>query len=77
MADDQDFVLRLRPLPSETPSVIRLRHVLKQLLRQYRFRCLEVSGVPAAAPGVASDGRSTAGVESGPAESCVEGLSEL
>jgi hypothetical protein len=71
--NEQDFVLRLRPLPSDTPAVIRLRHVLKQLLRAYRFRCVEVSAVPAAAPGAAGDGRSPAGVDSGPGVACVEG----
>lgn len=42
-----DFLLQLRALPSSIPAVIRLRHVLKALLRHYRFRCVNARQLPA------------------------------
>jgi hypothetical protein len=38
---EPDFLIRLRPLPADTPGVLRLRHALKLLLRAYRLKCVE------------------------------------
>ncbi len=39
------YELILTPLKSEIPADVRLRHVLKSLLRQYRFRCRSIKPV--------------------------------
>jgi hypothetical protein len=40
MADSQpEYILRLRPLASPVPAVVRLRKALKCLLRSYGLRC--------------------------------------
>lgn len=44
------YALLLRALPDRTPAEIRLRHVLKALLRTYRFRCQAVQELPADDP---------------------------
>jgi hypothetical protein len=42
-----DFRLTLRALPGwSTDPVIRLRHALKQLLRQHGLRCVEAVDLP-------------------------------
>jgi hypothetical protein len=77
MADGPDYLLRIRPLASDTPAVIRLRAALKTLLRAYQLRCVEVSGLPAGTPTPAPDGQSSAGQGSGPAEAQAEAEQKL
>lgn len=39
---EPDIHLTLRPLPDTVPVAVRLRHVLKRLLRDHRFRCIRI-----------------------------------
>src|SRR5262245_7711074 len=39
------YLLKIRSRPAATPDVVRLRHVLKRLLRQYDFVCLSIEEV--------------------------------
>jgi hypothetical protein len=41
----EEYLVRLRALPSDVPPVIRLRHALKRLLRDYELRCRDVQDV--------------------------------
>jgi hypothetical protein len=60
----EEFELRLVACADDhAPPLIRLRHVLKQLLRTYHFRCTEVRDVtpyPSATPTPAQDATSAA-----------------
>ena len=40
------IIITLRPLPDDTPPMIRLRRALKALLRSYRLRCVRISTNP-------------------------------
>jgi hypothetical protein len=55
--DYAEYVVRLRPLPSNIAPAIRLRQVLKFALRACRLRCLAVQELPAGteATGTAPD----------------------
>jgi hypothetical protein len=63
MSDPEHIVLTLVPLADPRPVEVRLRLVLKDLLRQQRFRCVGLTGKP---PGVAQDERSPPGAAEGP-----------
>jgi hypothetical protein len=39
---DGDFIVTLRPEPSEVPADVRLRRALKVLLRSYNLRAVDV-----------------------------------
>jgi hypothetical protein len=41
----EEYLLRLRALPSDVPPIIRLRHALKRLLRDYELRCRDIQDV--------------------------------
>lgn len=51
---DAVICLRFRSERSEVPQEIRLRRLLKTALRQFRFRCVEVSALPESPPAGAS-----------------------
>jgi hypothetical protein len=56
----EEYELRIVALADDhAPAVIRLRHVLKALLRQYGFRCVSVRETTPQLPGVAQGERST------------------
>lgn len=42
-ADGADWVLVLKPLPSDIPAEVRMKRLLKCLLRGYQMRCVSVS----------------------------------
>lgn len=44
------FILHIRPLKSDVPEYVRLRHVLKRLLRTYEFRCVDMQEIPCNQP---------------------------
>lgn len=39
---NERFTITIESLPDDTPSVVRLRRVLKGLLRHWRFKCTAV-----------------------------------
>jgi hypothetical protein len=55
--------LTLRDLGSDLPGAIRLRHVLKSLLRGWRFRCVRIE--PEDALGAVSDDRGSESEKAG------------
>lgn len=44
MDERETIVLTLRPLPSDTPVVVRVRSALKTLLRTYGLKCTNIGG---------------------------------
>jgi hypothetical protein len=49
-APQGDFWVRLRPLASDAPAIIRLRKFLKTALRSYRLKCVSAVEVAADVP---------------------------
>jgi hypothetical protein len=45
MDQRQDFLLRLRPLPSGIPPETRLKHALKLLLRTCELKCIMIEEI--------------------------------
>jgi hypothetical protein len=41
----EEYLVRLRAMPSDVPPIIRLRHALKRLLRDYELRCRDIQDV--------------------------------
>jgi hypothetical protein len=48
--ESEDLVVRLRPLPSSVPGIVRLRRLLKLMLRGFGLKCVSVSGVSRETP---------------------------
>lgn len=46
----EEYLIHIRAMRSDVPPIIRLRHVLKQLLRTYEFRAVAIRDVTPALP---------------------------
>jgi hypothetical protein len=60
-----EYLIKLRPTPSDIPAEIRLRRLLKIALRSCQLRCTSVSETPNASE---QDGRRDVGATDDPAE---------
>lgn len=43
----EEFLIRVKAMPSTVPVAIRLRKMLKGMLRAYELRCVSIEPVPA------------------------------
>jgi hypothetical protein len=59
----EEYLIRLRALPSDVPPIIHLRHALKRFLRDYDLRCRSVEDVTPALPPLPPQGEATTGLQ--------------
>ncbi len=56
MADEPDYLIRLRTEPSGVPTVVRLRRALKVLKRTFGLRCVHIEHTAQESPPMAHQG---------------------